>query len=198
MKTDLLDDLKKVWNEPPKEHVSSDDFLHQKLASLWQKRSRSTKRKVLFELGSYLVIYAGAIVVMVQASTDAARQWFALKVILLSLIFFAPVCMALYQSIVFLRQADLTQPMGLFVEASIRQLRKAERLYLRYSYLFSGFMVVLLATDELFNRQALWLRATVFVFIVLFALAVQPYVRWTYGKDRRYFEALKNEMEENR
>jgi hypothetical protein len=56
-------------------------------------------------------------------------------------------------------------------------------------------MLVLLATDEFFNRQALWLRVTVFVFVVLFALVVRPYVRLTYARDRRYFEQLKGELD---
>jgi len=197
MKTEPLDSLKTAWNEPETDSFyKTEELLLKELSRQWENRSRKLRRKFIGEFGFYVLLYLAAIVIIIQASTNPISQFFGIKIVLLSLIFFTPVGISLYQSLAFLRNVDLSKPMGSFVTESIQRLKRSEQLYMRYSYLFSGFMIALLLTDEFFSSQTLALQLVVFTFIALFALLVKPYLRVAYSKEREHFEKLRKEMEE--
>ena len=95
-----------------------------------------------------------------------------------------------------MRSGDITSPMTAYVEDSIAKLKKSKGLYVRYSYLFTLFMIVMLLTDGYFEQQVLVIKVCVYVFVVASAILVKPAVDMTYGRDIRHFEQIRKEMEE--
>lgn len=194
MNNDALDKLRLAWSEVAKERVWDPGNFHEELRRKWEIRSRRIVAKILIEISICLVIYASAISVILRADATYSSQLFGIKIILLSLIFFAPVGVSLYQSLIAFRKIDLTQPVKHYLEDSVMKLTRTIKLYERYSFLFSGFMAVMLLTDSFFMSQPAWMKILAFSFVVLGALMVRPYLRIVYGKDIRRFMALKEEL----
>ena len=152
--------------------------------------------KFVLELGLYLVIYTGAIITIVQTSANFSSQLFGIKIVVLSLLFFTPVGISLFQSLAFLGKVNFMISMTDYVDESIQKLIKSKKLYLRYSYLFSGFMIAMLFTDDFFMSHSQMIKVMSVGFVVMATLLIKPYLNITYDKDIRRFQQIKKEMSE--
>lgn len=194
MSTDTLDDLRVIWNEPQVKTTKA-PALHLAIAEQWRARDRKIRLKFILELALTMVIYTGAIILIIQASSNTMSQVFGIKIVLLSLIFVGPVGISLYQSLSFIRTMDMSTPMTSYLNEAIEKLRKSERLYVQYTYLFNGFMIVLLVTDDYFMGQPAVIQYSAFGLIMFSVLLVRPYLNATYGRDRRHFEKIREDLE---
>ncbi len=196
MKTEILEDLKIIWKEVEEETQYGSQSLGEELAKQWKGRLRKVVIKFALELGLCLMIYIGAILVIIQGPSDHASRMFGLKIVLLSLVFFLPVGASLYQSLLFWKKADFTRPIKTYVDDSIEKLIQFKVLYARYAYLFSAFMIIMLLTDDFFGEKSVAVKAGTFAFIAATVIMVKPYLRLIYGKDLSHFEDIKKEMSE--
>jgi hypothetical protein len=192
MNTETLDALKTVWKEIDSPTTPAPSL--RDLERLWKVRNRNMVIRFVAELILYLAIYTGAIVIIVSTASTEGRM-FGIKIVALNLIFFAPVGISLYQALAFARHGDVAISITACLRSSIQKLNRAKRLYVRHSYLFSVFMVVMLLTDSYFSGQSLLLKGCVFAFIGVTAILVKPALDVTFGRDIRHFENLLKEME---
>lgn len=196
MSTETLDSLKTIWNDVQKDSSYEANMLYAELSRQWKERNRKLMLKFIVELGLYLVIYTSAIITIVQTSANFSSQLFGIKIVVLSLLFFTPVGISLFQSLAYLRKVDFTISMTDYVDESIQKLIKSKRLYLRYSYLFSGFMIAMLFTDDFFMSHSQMIKVISVGFVVMATLLIKPYLNISYYKDIRHFEQIKKEMSE--
>lgn len=196
MSTETLDSLKSIWNDVQKDSSNEANMLYAELNRQWRERNRKLMSKFVLELGLYLVIYTGAIITIVQTSANFSSQLFGIKIVVLSLLFFTPVGISLFQSLAFLGKVNFTISMTDYVDESIQKLIKSKKLYLRYSYLFSGFMVAMLFTDDFFMSHSQMIKVMSVGFVVMATLLIKPYLNITYDKDIRRFQQIKKEMSE--
>lgn len=197
MNTDTLDSLKVVWNDIPEGPSYDAHLLYAELNTKWKNRNRKLMLKFVRELGLYLVIYTGAVLTIVLASANQSSQLFGIKIVALSLLFFTPVGISLFQSLTYLQKVDFNTSMTVYVDESIRKLVRSKKLYLRYSYLFGGFMMAMLFTDDFFMSHAPAVKIASVGFVVIATLLVKPYLNSTYDKDIRHFRQIRNEMKES-
>lgn len=196
MSAETLDSLKTIWNDVQKDSSYEANMLYAELNRQWKERNRKLMLKFIVELGLYLVIYTSAIITIVQTSANFSSQLFGIKIVVLSLLFFTPVGISLFQSLTYLRKVDFTISMTDYVDESIQKLVKSKRLYLRYSYLFSGFMIAMLFTDDFFMSHSQMIKVISVGFVVMATLLIKPYLNISYDKDIRHFEQIKKEMSE--
>lgn len=196
MSAETLDSLKTIWNDVQKDSSYEANMLYAELNRQWKERNRKLMLKFIVELGLYLVIYTSAIITIVQTSANFSSQLFGIKIVVLSLLFFTPVGISLFQSLAYLRKVDFTISMTDYVDESIQKLVKSKRLYLRYSYLFSGFMIAMLFTDDFFMSHSQMIKVISVGFVVMATLLIKPYLNISYDKDIRHFEQIKKEMSE--
>lgn len=191
-----LDELKGVWNEIESDSTNRSNSLYFELQTRWNQHKEKLRRKFIIEFLVYLVIYIGAILIITTTASGQQAELFGWKVVLLSLIFVAPVGVSLHQSISETRKVDFTTNLITYIDTSIEKLQTSKKLYVRYSYLFSGFTLVMLFTDSFFLSQSLLLKASVIVFIGVSTLVAKPYFNLIYGKDLKHLEQLKASMKQ--
>lgn len=194
MSTETLDSFKEIWNDIGKSDASKNIATPNELASRWDERNKKIRLRFVVEMTVSILIYATAIVIIIQVPANMPSKMFGLKVVLLNLVFFMPIAYSLYQSITSLKTIDFTQPLKTYVQDSVEKLRRTIRLYVRCSYLLAAFSVVMLVTDDFFLAQTLLVKAITFGFIAVILFLVRPYLNASYGRDLRYFEQIEKEM----
>lgn len=194
MSIDTLDSLKGVWKDIGVISEKGFSMIGEEQINRWNERNRKLRLRFFLEMAASLLIYIAAIVIIIQASADSPSQVFGLKVVLLSLLFYLPASTSLYKSLALLRQGEFTRPMKEYLDDSVTKLHKAIKLYVRYAYLQTAFMTVMLLTDDFFMAQPWALRVSAVSFVVLCALLVKPYRRLTYRNDLQHFEELQKEI----
>lgn len=194
MSNETLDSLRGIWNDVQKDSSYEANMLHAELNRQWKERNRKLMLKFIIELGIYLVIYTSAIITIVQTSANLSSQLFGIKIVVLSLLFFTPVGISLFQSLAYLRKVNFNISITDYVDESIHKLIKSKKLYLRYSYLFSGFMMAMLLTDDFFMSHSQMIKVLSVGFVVMTTLLIKPYLNITYDKDIRRFQQIKKEM----
>jgi len=188
-----LDDLKNTWK-----NLQSDELVPEKeeRGKIKEIIGRSRKRiltAIVWEIILTIIIYISFFGVVVLFPSSISSYHYKLAIIIG--LFAIPVFYRLFRSVSFLNQIDYGRDIRTNLSGFLAYYKTTILFYRRGGYITICTLIAVFFTDASFMQLQLWIQVLILLYLIIFLLALNPWIKYMYGGKIKQIEAFMRDMD---